>query len=251
MRVAALHGDADRARGTLRSTAFFYTPDGTATARQPNFAHLFFPCNDHPRDKATFTFRLDVPAGEVAVANGVPSPHDARGRTVWTYELAPADGHRAAPDRGRQLRPDRPAAATAACPCATCRAEPDRAGRPGAALEPGQLDYMIDRVGRYPFDIFGSLIVDADLGSRSRRRRSRCSTASGSPTSRRTCGTRRCSTSSRTCGSATASAVLVERPVAERGPRDWYEFLYAEGRGQLAGDTEGYPDDTATPRWTS
>jgi aminopeptidase N len=35
---------------------------------------------------------------------------------------------------------------------------------PALPLEPGQLDYMTARVGRYPFDIFGSLIVDADLG---------------------------------------------------------------------------------------
>ena len=41
--------------------AFFYTPDGSATAGQPNFAHYFLPSNDHPSDKATFDFRFDVP----------------------------------------------------------------------------------------------------------------------------------------------------------------------------------------------
>ena len=56
--------------GAPHSTAFFTTPDGSATAPQPIFAHDIYPSNDHPRDKATFTFDIDVPAGETAVANG-------------------------------------------------------------------------------------------------------------------------------------------------------------------------------------
>ena len=38
--------------------------------RAPDAEHYVFPSNDHPRDKATFTFRFDVPAGKTAVANG-------------------------------------------------------------------------------------------------------------------------------------------------------------------------------------
>ena len=45
-----------------------------------------FPSNDHPRDKATFSFRFDVPAGTEAVANGLPLGHwTSRGRTIWAY----------------------------------------------------------------------------------------------------------------------------------------------------------------------
>ena len=61
-------------------------PTGSATAPQPYFAHLIYPSNDHPRDKASFTFRFDVPAGTEAVANGLPLGHwTSRGRTVWAY----------------------------------------------------------------------------------------------------------------------------------------------------------------------
>jgi len=52
------------------TVAFFSTPDGSATAPQPDLAHRLFPSNDHPRDKARFTFTLDVPQGTTAVANG-------------------------------------------------------------------------------------------------------------------------------------------------------------------------------------
>ena len=73
----------------VRSVAFFVTPDGSATAPQPYYAHLIYPCNDHPRDKATFTFTIDVPAGRDAVANGVEVGHTtSNGRAIWTYRMA-------------------------------------------------------------------------------------------------------------------------------------------------------------------
>ncbi len=37
---------------------------------QPNGARSFFPCNDHPRDKALFTLEIDVPRPLKAVSNG-------------------------------------------------------------------------------------------------------------------------------------------------------------------------------------
>jgi aminopeptidase N len=37
---------------------------------QPNGAHSFFPCNDHPSDKALYTISLDVPKPLKAVSNG-------------------------------------------------------------------------------------------------------------------------------------------------------------------------------------
>ncbi len=37
---------------------------------EPNGAHYWFPCNDHPRDKATFRIELTVPEGLAGAANG-------------------------------------------------------------------------------------------------------------------------------------------------------------------------------------
>ena len=68
------------------SFALFIHQDGSATAGQPNVMHFVCPSNDHPRDKASFTFRFDVPAGTTAVANGVTLGHWTRnGRTKWLY----------------------------------------------------------------------------------------------------------------------------------------------------------------------
>ena len=62
------------------------SPDGTVWFSQPARAHYGVPSNDHPRDKATWTFRLDVPAGTTAVANGLLTGRDRHGqRVTWHY----------------------------------------------------------------------------------------------------------------------------------------------------------------------
>lgn len=144
---------------------FFLHTDGTAWAGQPAGAHVIFPSNDHPRDKASFDFRVDVPAGTTAVASGkLRGRHTHAGRTIWRYEqrqpmateLAQvAVGALTVIDRGhhhgvavRDVVPTRLAADLEA-PLASVTAH---------------LDWMIDRVGPYPFDTYGSLAVEAGLG---------------------------------------------------------------------------------------
>lgn len=62
------------------------TPDGALVANEPDGASTWFPVNDVPTDKATYTFRISVPAGKTAVANGrLISSETAAGRTVWTW----------------------------------------------------------------------------------------------------------------------------------------------------------------------
>jgi hypothetical protein len=86
------------------TTAFFFHPHGSATAPQPNWAHLFLPSNDHPRDKATFDIRFDVPAGQTAVANGVKLAQWTAAAAPLRLRAAPADGDRAAAARRRAVR---------------------------------------------------------------------------------------------------------------------------------------------------
>ena len=144
------------------SAAFFYTPDGTATAAQPNFAHLFLPSNDHPRDKATFTFHLDVPDGVTAVANGdlVSKTTPEPGRTVWNYDMRQpmatelvqiAAGDYDVTERGavegvgvRDVTPKR------------LTAQLD----PALSTVTAHIPWMQARVGHYPFGLYGSLVVD-------------------------------------------------------------------------------------------
>ena len=55
---------------------------------EPAGAETFYPVNDHPTDKATYTFRITAPSDEVAAANGLLMGTDdlGHGTTGWTYE---------------------------------------------------------------------------------------------------------------------------------------------------------------------
>jgi aminopeptidase N len=143
------------------------TEDGLAMANQADAAHRVFPCNDHPADKAYFTFRITAPAGMTAVANGVPSALPAAaadGATVWTYktvhpmatELAQVSVGRSAVlqrtgPHGLPLRDVVPAA--------------DRERlEPWLRKTAGQIEWMEQRIGRYPFENYGVLIARAKTG---------------------------------------------------------------------------------------
>ena len=71
----------------LEGAGFIHTDDGTLVAGQPHVAASWYPVNDHPLDKASYTFRIAVPRGLQAVANGELEGVDNLGRwTVWTWD---------------------------------------------------------------------------------------------------------------------------------------------------------------------
>ena len=64
--------DRNRARRASIPIAvgWIATGDGSFVVSEPEGASTWYPVNDHPSDKATYTFHLDVPDGTTAVANG-------------------------------------------------------------------------------------------------------------------------------------------------------------------------------------
>ena len=54
--------------------------DASFVVSEPDAASSWYPVNDHPRDKATYTFRVTVPKPYMAVANGILKEHDGAGR---------------------------------------------------------------------------------------------------------------------------------------------------------------------------
>ncbi|WP_406725163.1 M1 family metallopeptidase [Streptomyces sp. GD-15H] len=177
--VITPEGDLDageRTRITVRHTSdpvpaegrdggWVRTADGLAMANQADAAHLVFPCNDHPADKAMFTFRITAPDGHTAVANGLPAAVDrTRGATTWTYrtrhpmatELAQVSIgrstvlHRTGP-QGMPLRDVVPT-------------KHREKLEPWLAKTPDQIAWMEAKVGRYPFETYGLLMADASIG---------------------------------------------------------------------------------------
>jgi aminopeptidase N len=147
------------------STAFFITPDGSATSGQPNAMHSVYPSNDHPRDKASFSFRFDVPAGTTAVANGVLTGKRTRhGRSIWTYQQRQP----MATELTQLVVGDFSVIKRGTVDGVAVRdVVPTRLVSTYNALLPvekSQLRWMRAKVGAYPFDLYGSLIVDTSLG---------------------------------------------------------------------------------------
>jgi aminopeptidase N len=62
------------------------TPDGAFVANEPEGASTWYPVNDHPLDKASYDFRITVPAGTTAVANGeLVDRRTGGGWTTWSW----------------------------------------------------------------------------------------------------------------------------------------------------------------------
>ncbi|MFE9116410.1 M1 family metallopeptidase [Streptomyces sp. NPDC007172] len=145
--------------------------DGTLVASQPLGAPSWFPCNDRPDDKAAYTFRVTVPRDRQALANGTLTECRSEGATdVWTYHHpGPMATYLAALYTGRfqhdsVLAPGPPGGR--AIP--VHNAYPSRiaeAARHDLGRQPDMLRHFSELFGPYPFEAYGAVVVDADLGA--------------------------------------------------------------------------------------
>ncbi|MEV4638043.1 M1 family metallopeptidase [Actinoplanes sp. NPDC049548] len=144
---------------------FVTTRDGTIMAGQPDQSHQFFPSNDHPRDLATYTITLTAPVGWTAVANGRHLGDRRQGNYVSsTYrESRPMASELIQAAVGDFVVHDRTAAAGVPIRDVVPRRLADTL-LPKADVERSQVSWMVGKVGRYPFENYGSLVIDADLG---------------------------------------------------------------------------------------
>ncbi|WP_305785712.1 M1 family metallopeptidase [Symbioplanes lichenis] len=144
---------------------FVTTPDGTVLAGQPDTSHLLFPSNDHPRDKATYTISLTVPKGWTAVANGRHVRDKTSGNAVTsTYrESAPMASELVQVVAGDYVVQKRPAAGGVPIRDVVPRRFASTL-LPKADAERSQVTWMQGKVGKYPFENYGSLVIDANLG---------------------------------------------------------------------------------------
>jgi hypothetical protein len=67
---------------------FLRTGDGVTVAGEPHVADTWFPVNDHPTDKASYTFDITVPAGLSVVANGrlAKKSGHSDGTATWVWD---------------------------------------------------------------------------------------------------------------------------------------------------------------------
>ncbi|MCD7443154.1 M1 family metallopeptidase [Streptomyces lincolnensis] len=164
MRITVRH-TSDPVSAAGRDGGWVRTDDGLAMANQADVAHLVFPCNDHPSDKAMFTIRVTAPNGYTAVANGLPTHVDRAGKaTTWTYRTQhPMATELAQVSVGRStvLRRTGPHG----LPVRDVVPTKDRTRlEPWLKKTPGQISWMEEKVGPYPFETYGLLVAAADTG---------------------------------------------------------------------------------------
>ena len=141
------------------------TSGGSYVINEPDGARSWFPSNDHPSDKATFTFHVTVPTGTVAVANGTPSAPVTTGATTtytWTmgdpmatylatvaigdYSLREVPGPHGITIRDAYLHSD----AAKVTPCLDLTSQ--------------VIQFYEPMFGPYPFDSAGLLVADSTEG---------------------------------------------------------------------------------------
>ena len=151
----------------------FFTPgwqsrDGVIfTANQPSGSMTWFPSNNHPVDKATFEIRVTVPSSTTAAATGILSDETtAAGRTTSTWIMSdPMATYLAAVyigdfERidGGQLDSDGPLIRD------YVPADAPREVIQALSVTPEALRFLEDRLGPYPFDAYGTIVMPFSLG---------------------------------------------------------------------------------------
>ncbi|MET4095670.1 M1 family metallopeptidase [Arthrobacter sp. UYCu712] len=151
-------------RGLWGEVGWEELSDGALVAGQPNGAASWFPCNDHPRDKASYRISVTTDANYRAVCNGVLISRSSRSsRETWVYEQAePMATYLATVQIGRYellaLNSGKPPGQVpqyVAVPASLAEA-----ARAGLARQPEMMRTFKNCFGPYPFPEYTVVVAD-------------------------------------------------------------------------------------------
>jgi aminopeptidase N len=140
--------------------------DGLFTVNEPDGAATWYPVNNHPSDKATYTVSVTVDNPYMAVSNGLLEEKRSDGKST-TYVYSSDDPMASyltviaiglfeeEPEAGPQGLPIRNYFSAGISPVE--RSYFDRQAE--------IIEFFSGLFGPYPFDSYGSVVVDADLGA--------------------------------------------------------------------------------------
>ncbi len=150
---------------TFASLGWIQANDGASIAGEPAGSSIWYPVNEHPADKATYSFRITVANPLVAVANGTLQDVIDNGDTsTYVWDLAePAASYLIKVNIGDFVRQD-----TTSPDGVPIRnyfpAALATDGRYAYARQGAMIDYFSSIFGAYPFDSYGAIVVDARIG---------------------------------------------------------------------------------------
>jgi aminopeptidase N len=137
--------------------------DGVLVASQPTGAPTWFPCNDHPRSKATYRIAFECDSPYAVCVTGTLVGQDVRGsRTRHVFEqLDPMATYLAAVHVGQYAR-----AVLTEAPVRQVVVAPQRLHRQvlgDLQLQPRMMELFVDLFGRYPFTDYTVVVTPDDL----------------------------------------------------------------------------------------
>ncbi|GHJ46072.1 peptidase [Catellatospora sp. TT07R-123] len=147
----------------LGATGLLSTSDGAFVIGEPESATTWYPVNDHPRDKATYTIALTVPAGLSALSNGLlRSKKDDGGWTTWNWQVtSPMASYLSMFVIGKYRvaqSEHKGKPVLTAVSNSIPRGDVDAA----VARTPEIIDFLEQSFGPYPFDAYGGIVIHDD-----------------------------------------------------------------------------------------
>lgn len=139
---------------------------GSFVLSEPDGAASFYPVNDHPLDKATYTFRVTVPEPLEVAANGVLTETlDNGDTTTFTFELRDPMASYLATINIDEFDIET-MESEGGIPIRNYYSAdlPDEVRKP-FARQGQMLDYFSEVFGPYPFEVYGSLVMDTEFGA--------------------------------------------------------------------------------------
>ena len=148
----------------------WFNRDGVIyTANEPSGSMSWFPSNNHPTDKATYTIAVTVPEHLTAASNGLlVSETVAGGRRTATWHtddpmatylaavyIGEFERHEQETRDGLLIRDYIPSSLTAEHRQATLEA---------LSVTPGAIEFFEELLGPYPFDAYGTLVLPFSIG---------------------------------------------------------------------------------------
>ncbi|WP_285726357.1 M1 family metallopeptidase [Psychromicrobium xiongbiense] len=159
-------GNPGPAMGVWGDVGWEELEDGVLVAGQPTGASTWFPCNDHPSQKASFVLAVTTDANYRPVCNGVLVQRRSKSsRETWVYEQPePMATYLATLQIGRyELQPLQAAPAPAVPLAVAVPAALAAKAQRGLSRQRDMLDAFERAFGRYPFTGYTVVVTPDEL----------------------------------------------------------------------------------------
>ncbi len=139
--------------------------NGFYVASEPSGASAWYPVNDHPCDKAAYTFRITVPEPYMVAANGtLVSQEDLGDRVTYTWEEKYPMASYLATVNVAEFEYQEQTNADGVLVRNYFDQAIAESVEPNFRKQPEMIEFFSDLYGPYPFDAYGVVVVEGNFG---------------------------------------------------------------------------------------